>query len=566
MITDPLTAGFLLMLVRSAPYTDIEIKNIKEKSIRKELLVMEATTRPSEYNYRPFFMNVSEAIHRDIPYNKDMSKLVRDRLHSWRSSMNGRILYPRMSSKTLSIDTCRKADDIVGSSGSFQLSQVSIESYYSEYGVKIQGCCEMRQKWYQANTDPRTYYAMGGEAYHKSKYLQSVFNELCETLDPCSKTLSVSPDRLGLLDDEYAYIYDLASFTSNMHEQKHFLHWLGTFCMGVSVYLLDTHVGLVEADFGGLILEYNEVNCKTTYSLERVMTLPPFEAQQQVAGLLGVYGNISTAKFLHGCVMLQLVQSQNKLNVAGDDGIIAVKDNYTVYRAICTMGDMEVSKAYQSYEEGCVCLKRPLTQIGNRLYMGTLLIWASLEYELHNKNIDNRFTTIGDMSKEDRQTATGSSVLNMLKQLSSMVITDKNASMVRGFISFVYESSNLPVEGNIPQITGTQLGFVPSIIGDYLGKDPIEYTIMRLYRGVALLPKRDIVPFQRKMIVDEQVFICNSNKHLSLLEKLGYYTYTKVQEIRVGEDGYLALLREFSEYTPVLNCYTRIKEIPSHLM
>jgi hypothetical protein len=544
------------------PYSPQEVARIKLKSITKELCVLESLPRPTAINYKSFFEVCNERLHPDIPHNQRMIKTVRDSIFAWRKRMSERVLYPKVSKKTMSASTKRDFQDILGYDIDSNPSQVDLERYYHTTGIEVQGSCEMRQKWYQSNMDPRTYYAMGGEAYHKSKNLQSAFNELCEMLEPSSKSLSVMPDRLMLDSDEYAYIYDLSSFSSNLHEQRYFTYYLGMFCVGTRVKVYDTNLGIVYKDLGEMILEYNTLNTNISYSTERFFS-EPILSFSGTAGLLGVYGNISTAKFLHACVILQQVQHQNKLNVAGDDGIAAVNNDISIYRSICLLGEMETTKAYRTYEKGCICLKRPIEQFGDHLIMGTLVNWPSFEFSLNDKSVDIRFPSILQMSKNDRKDATASSVTNFLKQLKN--VSQLDSALIDRYISTLYQHMHLPKCGNIPQINGSKLGFVPAVEGNYIGRDPISYTIDRLYQGIAVIPVREKKPYTNEMYGDLE-FTCNANRKLSILEKLGYLSNEKIQRVISGEDGLQQLKDEYLMYEPILYRYTVVTQIPQHLV
>jgi hypothetical protein len=124
---------------------------------------------------------------------------------------------------------------------------------------------------------------------------------------------------------------------------------------------------------------------------------------------------------------------------------------------------------------------------------------------------------------------------------------------------------HLPKCGNIPQINGSKLGFVPAVEGNYIGRDPISYTIDRLYQGIAVIPVREKKPYTNEMYGDLE-FTCNANRKLSILEKLGYLSNEKIQRVISGEDGLQQLKDEYLMYEPILYRYTVVTQIPQHLV
>jgi hypothetical protein len=52
-------------------------------------------------------------------------------------------------------------------------TQADLEYLYMTTGDKMVGSpCEVKQRWYTSQLFPRTYYAAGAEAYHRSKYVR----------------------------------------------------------------------------------------------------------------------------------------------------------------------------------------------------------------------------------------------------------------------------------------------------------------------------------------------------------------------------------------------------------
>jgi len=569
LTTNPFHAGLLLTMLRQAPYSERDREDILKDMVYKELNVLEATPRPSMLNFDCFFSRSSyRPIHHNIPFNPSMSDAVTSAIDRWISSLS-RVLIPKLSSKSCSRDTLRYVEEFTQDGWYAEnggVTQVDLEVLYHKYGFMAGGVCEMRQKWYPSILAPRTYYAMGGEAFERSKHLADAFSSLCEFLPSTSKYLCTVPTRIIIPDSFHVLFYDLTSFTSNLHEHYHFIESLGGYCKGNTVRVMDACDGIIQRDLGDMILDYLPLCQNIPYSLERIPYLPHFRwPRSQVGGLLGVYGNIATAKFLHGAVMLQLTNSPNEINVAGDDGAIAHDDDDTVMSGVRTLGKVELSKTFKSYEEGCIHLKRPISQVGSSLFQGRLHPFPSLEYQLDNSNVDNRFPQLKQLSSIRRRSACASTVTSFLQsiQTDSRTISE-DADVIQRLLEYVYNQMNLPIAGNLPQVTGGALGMVPAIDHNNWSVDPVKYTIRKHYSGSATITYRGEEAYKMEMVEDD-VFECNMNRALSYVEKLGYISSTKQQAYVVGENGLNSLIQEYCEPYPAIYKFYNEDCIPGEL-
>jgi len=521
--------------------------------------------RKSELQLEHFFSIEQDIeLHREVSYNEAMHKLVYHSIQTWIRKQRGKVIYPKTSYKTCSLSTRREAvrygfipDE------EYPLSLCDVEQIYHNHGIKLEGECEMRQKWYPANAVPRSYYAMGGKAYHKSKNIQSTFNSLAETLTPSSKRYCVHPERLELQRHQYAYVYDLSSFTSNLHEQKAFILRLAFECREVEVIVCDAWLGYVSMSLGDMLSDYATLFEDIVVNLERVKSIYKteyLEVEQEIASLLGIYGNITSARFLHAIVMLQTVQNERQLNTAGDDGILATYDEETPYLAICTLGKMERSKSYTTLEVGSICLKRPIYQTGQVVRVGSLVMWPSFEYPAIQEQVDPRYPQIANKTRNERCNSTAASILNFLRSITGMGLSTSERRLAIRYLSLLYTRHGFPEDGNVPQISGTG-SFVCCIRGDFLGQDPVRYTITMLYTGLAAIPLRSKVPFEECML-DTLTFACNGNARTGFLTKMGYMQSEKGKVLIHGEKGLQMLIDEFSTTTPHLMQFTVLVPIP----
>jgi len=492
---------------------------------------------------------------------------VNDSLLKWLDDIEDMVLYPKMSAKTCSLETGRLADSQLGLSYySSGITQIDLEVILHRHGIIVDGNCEMRQKWYPSNLDPRTYYASGGFAYHRSKYIASIFEMLADTFIPSTKRFCTAPTRLDVEDDYYMLIYDLTSYTSNLHEHKYFLSYLSLACKGTNIYLM-TVDGKITYDLGDLIDEYNELYKGIPVNMERIPNSNNSVVYSNVASLLGIYGNISSAKYLHAIVMSQSVHNLDQINTAGDDGIVMTDNEDATLEKIEVLGDIQKEKCYVTYEDGCQHLKRPLRQIVNHLEQGDLLQWPNLEFYTDDQYIDSRYEYIKSKTIGERKDSVSSSITTLLNQLSFMTLSQVESKFMDSFLRRVYREYGLPLWGNVPQIVGSNksYGFVPSIEGDYMHKDPIVYTITRLFSTIAIVSERQKIVYDNTPMIEGYTFKCNSDKHLSYLEKLGYLESTKRKLLVHSINGPQVLIDEYHSVDSIVYDYVVLYDVPANL-
>jgi len=428
------------------------------------------------------------------------------------------------------------------------------EYLYHTEGIKVEGECEMRQKWYPSGLEPRTYYAMGGRAYHLSKYIAGMFETICDLFPYTHRHMCTKPSRLHLMKGDHLLLYDLTSFTSNLHEHRGFIESFGMFCLGVPVYVLDGREGYISVDLGELILEYATLYAEIPIDTHRVYPRSPMVIDS-VASLLGIYGNISSAKLLHGLIVRSILGNDGEVNVAGDDGACGTSDDRRVLEVIRLIGMVQDSKCYSTTEIGCVHLKRPIYQDGQTIRVGWTPVWPSFEYPDHTADVDPRYPHIASMTIEERRSATCSTITTFLMSLEGRYLECYEQESIHAFLMAIYDSRRFPKQGNIPQISGHGC-FVPSIEAGYIGKNPKTHTIDRLWNGFARLPRRDHVEFHMDMLRD-YTFECSSHPLLTYYRKMGYMTSQKIHQVVFGEEGYKLLTKEYMEGRGCVYTWTR---------
>lgn len=561
----PLLAGFILQLVHLAPMDAKTVRDIYTQSMVKEVKVMESVKRTNNLCFEPFFGSYWDQIHPDIPCNESAARRVHKSIDNWIEDLRRKVLYPSVSSKTISKESASRLlnlDHDYSPNDDIGVTAIDLERVYHIYGVKIGGPCEMRQKWYCSQLKPRTYYCQGGCAYHTSKYLAVPFVDLCDTIPATNRRTRVDPGRIKIPTASSDVIYyDLFAFTSNLHPQYEFVLRLAKYCYGVTVHIMDSVEGIIPKDLGELIYEYARTNLlNPEYTLPAKYENPSEVHYHGVAGFLGVYGNIATATFLHGCVMSMMHDSEDENNVAGDDGLDVSSDIPLTLKIIGEMGEVQDEKTFRESEGCCIHLKRPITRIGPRLYHGQLFTWPSLEPVM--KNSDNRYPYLRNISNHERKDALAGSVTSFLRKLENQIFSDSEITMIDRFLTYVYDTYKLPKGGCVPQITGGPLGFVPIYERRFIGMDPIYNTITRLYNGIAILPLRGHEPLRYDML-QENVFSSNHHKLLRQLQILGYLEQEKEKCFVYGDSGLKQLLQEYTKPEPPIYKYTVIQILPN---
>nr|WNA22197.1 MAG: RdRp [Downy mildew lesion associated ambivirus 3] len=572
MYSDPFSAGLLMSFLRLAPLSQDQIQHEYKLSMNKERKVMDETGLPSRLNYNVFFGHPNECIAPGIESNTEMARLVQESIDRWIRKIENTLLYPRLSKKTMERSTCIIARKIMNEiecseSSDVMISQVDVERIYHKTGYKVMGPCEMRQRWYTSQLNPRTYFSSGGTAFHSSKYIADIMVLLCDNLAPTNRRYRVNPTRLQLRPSSHAFIYDLSSFTSNLHEQCHFVNRLAEYCRGVTVNIVDSWNGVMQYDLGRLISEYNAVNIQGQYSLMRVNDQTETFLYHCTAGFLGVYGNIANATFLHGSVMLQLCQNTDQLNVAGDDGIIDSQNDEEAFELLRYLGLMEISKSFTTLEEGAIHLKRPIYQVSSNLIQGNLILWPSFEYILNNKtDIDPRYPLIREMTRRDWCDALSSSITGFLTSLTTITLESWMVDVVDSVLTHVYRKQELPLDGYVPQVHGNAYGFIPQYAKRFIGLEPKRNTIERSYQGVAKVPYRQLIADIEGSMEENTTFIANSSKGIRYCEDLGYLDKSILTQMVYGEEGLSMLLKEYFNPEPAIYEYRVLRPIPKWII
>lgn len=587
-IESPIWSGLILDMARSKEIPMHDIQRIRDKMWMKEINTMDGQKRASTLNYNAiFYQECSEEslLPNTIP-NSTMNSYIRGVLTEWRDWMKNTLHYPRATSKRSSRDSERLMDQYVDwrrryfPDEDIPFCQRVMERHYAETGVEVGGMCEMRQKWYRSGVVPRTYVAQGGDAYHSSKHGQGGFNKLVDMLPMTNYILRLLPTNLDLTGGLYAFIYDLSTFTSNFHEHDAFMRALAEFCDGYTMQIWDGREGIKTISMRDYLLRYADTNTnKPSYSRERWDG--DMEAHyQEVAGFLGVFGNLMTCTFLHSVVILTIIASTRRMYTAGDDGGVALyhrmkmewkertnklrllndpfDDVVLVFSALEQLGIIAWQKVFTTQEEGCIALKRPLIQWREQLFTSIMLIWPSMSLiELYRnwKRPDPRFAdyTLIHTRKECRSSCL-SEITRFMSSLATYaeMVPEEDLEWIFEYLKGIYEILGAPCEGSVPQlIRGMDQDFVATLM-DYqdLLECPFQRTIRRHYSGRCWVPCREddnAYELDKPDLYIGNEFLSIPSPLLSYLCNIGYIHSEPLRLLCTGSHGLERLMTEYTK-------------------
>ena len=582
-IESPTMSSILLDMCRSAPMGSSDIKAAKLASWGKEISICESPDVVPKFDYDCWFYPdcFDRPLLADVPSNPRMAMTIHQALLRWRSQLENKILYPRMSRKMISQATKREWESTFGrdwivdeDEGGVEFTQETLERVYHEYGIHLQGPCEIRQKWYQSGITPRTYFASGGTAYEKSKYIQEIASDLTAELSTTHPISRLNPARINLRhSSQYLRIYDLSGFTSNHWECKRFLDKLATWCHGYKTTIVDAREGLLEVDIGHLISDYNQsMNYRASYSLERFDK--DFEELLEFhnrAGFLGVYGNINFSTFVHGASLLMVVQNTDEANVAGDDAHYAEVSGYegVADKVIDANGYLEPTKVFRSDQVGAVCLKRGILQVGQRILPKIMIVFPSFA------NLGRLFGYEAPQFPSKRSSGSkklavvGTEIFRFLRGVFLSGVDDDLESIV-DIIQAIYTSAAIPKHGMLPPYGEYLMPVCPASPSDILQSSPLNVLLHYHFDDGVALP-RYLQEGELDESTDPPLFpngrwMGTTTKKLRYLETLEYVVKTELSEVLYGVAAYNRIVDVFSNSGSKVYEFECVAAIPSHLL
>jgi len=587
-LADPLTSAIILDIARGVSVSADEVIEIREDSWGKELALIGGSHIEHGVNWEPFFGDESEvwnSIHPNIPVNPTMARTINRDFRRFREKIRDSTFFSRYSHKNMPQETRREYEVYTGES----LQEIPIFGQddwirlYHRTGHQLGGATEMRQRWYTSGAKPRTYFAMGGEAFASARFLQGFFSQLVDFFPCTNHQLRLRTGRLVLPSSDgtlHWRIYDLSSFTSNCSVQRSFCYRLAEFFSGVEVTFYDERFGPVLVDLGDALYEYVQVCVeRPSLSLERYSSdLVDVPFVHEVASLLGIFGNLMTCTSAHFLITSPFVDSYSELNCAGDDEIIPEDplDTYTLDQGIQLVGVYERTKSFRGNEECVIQLKRPfLETLPNPTLLDNIIppTVATAILLLSDKYPDRRYRKFSsdDMGLTDSISVVGKDLMRFLTSAwrQKYPQVEKLAAVYYGFCNLVKEltgyyptyclrSSSSP--------SGKPYWPVPPFGYEFLGiYSPMETLVALDAPKTSVVPVRRVITYPDESSYEGSVFQANQDQRYKLLETLGY-----LEKIEVESPVPQVILLQFwcSYYTrsvfddPIVYEYTVLADIP----
>jgi hypothetical protein len=474
-----------------------------------------------------------------------------------------------MGNKAVSSETRREFESCVNRTFDSDLDVTSamVEHYYSRTGIQLKGGCEMKQRWYPTQASPRTYFAQGGSAYHSSKFLRDPFNWLCDLYYPTNRYSRVSPSGIPVnLGEDDIFVYDLTSFTSLFHEQRSFLIFLADLTMDEMIMVFDSWEGPVRVSLGSLILEYVSTNLMFPTYETKISILSNLELHHSVAGFLGVFGNLATCTFPHGVCLSTVRDNPDECWCAGDDaGTKDIRETHGMNTRSMSeaLGSIAFEKTFVASESGAIALKRPVSVIGGLLYQHPNILWPVFAVMIDE---DPRFRLPPCPRRSDRVMG---AIVSFLRSCQRVPLSATDVEFAFDFFTVFYQRHSLPLSGWYPPLTGyfPWRTTIPRIDKTCFGKDPIHVLINSFYGTEYITGLVDELPWDKHLPPLNESFVCNSEKHLAYLVKLGYLSRELITCMYPGAEG-LARARLDVDHPPTLRLvytYVVIEHIPSNL-
>jgi hypothetical protein len=347
-----------------------------------------------------------------------------------------------------------------------------------------------------------------------------------------------------ITSSDSAFIYDYTSFTSNFTEVKYFLNELAKFCSDTVVTVVDTHNGLTEVLLSDLISSYNdEVNRNGFADVSRILVTPhgdlPHIIKAMKNGLLGVYGNIVFATFVHGVLLTFITGSEDRNNVVGDDGVGVTRDQEwsmpDVLDAVRIIGDVASEKQESWIGEGSIdethgwqFTKRPLDRLSNHFFVGALFDLPLSVYVEPPENDPMHTQELGDFSKRVKTFIMQTCRLLDRMHLREDRLSEEEIDFALEYLRCCYRRLHLPPRGALPPVTHPRCERPISIAVPILDRlsiaRPWVDVLIEEFQGQSFtVPRHSFVdvPGERFFSVGQD-FLATSSKIMDLAVDLGW--------------------------------------------
>jgi len=440
-----------------------------------------------------------------------------------------------------------------------------LEAFYRESGRKVPGSCEVRYAWKFNDLKPRIYYSIGAEAFFAARYVWAIFDRvqrLFRGSNPNSRYTFIHFPFIDF-DEEVFMIYDYASFTSRLADFKRFVGEMAVF-LDVECWIFDTAVGMKKDNLRQILEEYNRVcNMDGRFSIHK---LPGSRSDQaiilhhKVAGMLGVFGNITGSTSLHGIVGIMSTGEENRINTIGDDaGGVWKKDMSIdqIKEAIRSIGEIADEK-FEIWEQGQEDIeeddswhytKRPIRIENGIVVQGWLPEFPIIGYSLP-RYPDH--ITIRRESLIIRRRTFLKQTCRFLTSCAFRQIDDSDVQMILDILKDCYYRLSLPVGGSLPKRYSKPADGRPFPDEVLCVPKLSEETIRRGWwqvlkdeadrSGVIRLPATEARDDLPEVLVEGHTFRHEGNPVLSVLRNIGVVRSEVLYEDRLITEETLELL------------------------
>jgi hypothetical protein len=550
--------SLLSVASRMAPYQDYsDIVSTQRDTIEKEIQAATSYNPPPKLNYTAIFSSFRRdrlfRIYPNVPLEEDLHRKLHQSFQRSKFLLHGRLIYPRVSNKTIGVEAQEISSRMVHHnhhqecSVDFVESVADVERVYHETGVELKGPVEMRKAWKYNDLKPRVYYAQGPDVFHRSKYIQSIFNVILDCFQVVHrKNRYELPEDRRMSDSDALIIYDYSSFTSRLDEVLEFTRALADFYTDVQVVLVDSHLGLKTVSLRDLLLEYTSAcNESSVFDAARVLGLESFFPIFHTCGMLGVPGNISSCTLLHGIHLSVLLSSDIRGRCVGDDALACLPeaDEETLENfmdGVNNLGMVEKEKfSIWSYEDDqdeseWHYLKRPITRISSAIQLGIAYIWPSIANLLNLSDDFHTVVPVGNMQRRKTFIAQWSRLLDRMHHLQTGTLSDLDIAILVHFQNGAYRRLDLRNGGllRFGDVASSSLICPRRMTKDGFDLDwrHITYDHFRKFGGVSELPASWELSQKFEGFLGEEL-LSTTNALYGLLEKLGYLEKEIAMEI-----------------------------------
>jgi hypothetical protein len=385
------------MLIRTLPSKVDALSGAIDADIEKECLAATSKYHPIRFNWDEYFLSrIQVPLALSYPLS-DVQRSCQMSLGRAEFRFQKKVFYPQVSNKTIG-----GLGRVYMEMNKYRVSGLilepttrGLELLYSRTGIMIEGETEMRTSFLLNDLRPRTYYARGPTVYYPSRFIQSIFNIICDEFPVTNRYQRFILSQIRLGSEDTLFIYDYSSFTSKLHEILNFTAAIGRFYEDIHVKVVDSFLGPIDISLGDLMEDFNQVcNFLPEFSIPDQGPGHPKETNFHNCGMLGVPGNITSCTLLHG-IHLAVVLCNTLCRCVGDDAIgSGIRDEVTgkMLQFLGNIGDISMPKTQrwdvENDEEentgyGWHYTKRPISRVAGRVSLGWQLIFPPITYLVH---------------------------------------------------------------------------------------------------------------------------------------------------------------------------------------